>query len=784
MKKEPNTDLLVEPGVRLHDHKELKTKKESSSTHIKKDPKDLTKDHKKEGVLFVTSYPPRECGIATYSIDMINALKEKFSSSFNIKICALESDEKSYDYPSEVKYVLKTSLPDSYKDVADKVNHDPKISMVFIQHEFGFFHEHEASLIEMMKTIQKPIAVAFHTVLPNSDETRKAHVKDIALHSKNIVVMTENSGNILINDYGVPSEKILEIAHGTHLVTHKWKSTLKTKYDLQGRKVLSTFGLLSSGKGIETSIDAMPAIVKEIPGATFLVLGKTHPEVQKQEGEKYRESLEQKVKDYGLEDNVRFINRYLSLSDLLDYLQLTDLYLFTGLDPNQAVSGTFVYAMSCACPIISTPIPHAKELLTKDTGAIIDFNDSVQLAKQAIRILSNDRLRRNLSLNTLHKTVATAWENSAMKHAMMFGEMAGNGFEIQYDLPKITLEHLYRMTTKVGIIQFSKLNRPDISSGYTLDDNARAMVATGMNYRLKGKAKDLRLIGKYLKFISMCQQPGGEFLNYLDKNLQFTEQNYVENLDDSNGRAIWALGFITTLHKILPADLIAETFNIINRALPHIRSIHSTRSMAFSIKGLYYYYQNHKVAGLKPIIKTFAQRIKAMYKHESGNGWNWFESYMTYGNSVIPEAMLYAWRITGDEEYKNIAYESFDFLLSKIFNERGIEVISNRGWLKKGQKQAKYGEQPIDVAYTIMALSQFYKDSGNEKYHNMMATAFNWFLGHNRLNQIVYNPSTGGCYDGLEEVHVNLNQGAESLASYLMARFAMEDAGEALRVKS
>lgn len=775
MKLKSNADLLAKSRDRLHNPTVQQTKKQSSNTPKSKKSKDSAMGQHKAGVLFITSYPPRECGIATYSIDLINALNDKFSSSFNISICALESDEKSFDYPPEVKYILKTSLPDSYKEIAEKINLDPEISMVFIQHEFGFYYKEEGAFIEMMKAIKKPVAVAFHTVLPNPDEKIKNHVRDIALYSEYIVVMTKSSAGILINEYGVPSEKINQIAHGTHLVTHKWKRSLKLKYGLEGRKVLSTFGLLSSGKGIETSIDAMPAIVKAIPGATFLVLGKTHPEVQKREGEKYREGLEQKVKEFGLEDNVRFVNRYLSLHDLLDYLQLTDLYLFTGLDPNQAVSGTFVYAMSCACPIISTPIPHAKELLTKDNGAIIDFKNSEQLATEAIRVLSNDRLRRNLGLNTLHQIVPTSWENSAVKHAEMYKQMAGSAFEIQYDLPKIKLDHLTRMTTEVGIIQFSKLNQPDIKSGYTLDDNARAMVAAGMHYRLKKGAKDLKLIEKYLKFISMCQQPGGDFLNYVDKELQFTEQNNEVNLDDSNGRAIWALGYITSLHKILPADLIKEASTIINKALVHIRSMNSTRAMAFSVKGLYNYYLALKAPGVKPILKTMAQRIKAMYQHEAVNGWNWFESYLTYGNSIIPEAMLYAWRITGDEEYRKIAYESFDFLLSKIFNDRGIEVISNRGWLKKGKKQAKFGEQPIDVAYTIMALAQFYEDSHNESYLDMITTAFNWFLGHNRLNQIVYNPCTGGCYDGLEEFHVNLNQGAESLTSYLMARFTMEE---------
>lgn len=733
-----------------------------------------TSRERKAGVLFVTSYPPRECGIATYSQDMVKALNDKFSHSFDISICALESDEYSYKYPSEVKYILKTSIPGAYAPIAEKINLDPTICLVYIQHEFGFFYQQEESLIQFLKSLQKPVSVAFHTVLPLPDEKRKIHINNIAAYSQQVVVMTKNSANLLINTYNVPAEKITEIAHGTHLVPHKTKKSLKIKYDLKYRKVLSTFGLLSSGKGIETTIEALPAIVEKIPEVMFLVLGKTHPEVIKQEGEKYRNSLEQKVKDYKLENNVRFINRYLSLADLLEYLQLTDVYLFTSLDPNQAVSGTFVYAMSCAAPIISTPIPHAKELLAKDTGIIVDFRNPTQLAREVIHLLGDEPLRKSLSINTLHKTVATAWENSAIKHAIMFAQMANKGFDISYNLPEISLQHLYRMTNDVGIVQFAKLNLPDIKTGYTLDDNARAMVATCMIYQHKGKAKDLDLIREYLEFISMCQQSGGNFLNYVDKELQFTTQNDEVNLDDSNGRAIWALGYLASMNKVLPSDITEKADKIISRSLVHILSMYSTRAMAFSIKGLYYYYQKKNAPGIKSVLKMLAHRIMLMYKFESGKGWNWFESYLTYANSIIPEAMLYAWLVTEDEEYKKIAYESFNFLLSKTFNEQGVEVISNRGWLNKGHTPEKYGEQPIDVAYTIMTLSLFYDVSHDESYRQKLITAFNWFLGHNRLNQIVYNPVTGGCYDGLEETHVNLNQGAESLASYLMARLIME----------
>lgn len=726
------------------------------------------------GILFITSYPPRECGIATYSQDMIKALNNKFSNSFSLKVCALESGDINYKYPDEVKFVLKTSEAVEYKKLALKINQDELIQIVLIQHEFGFYHEQEESFLQFLDKISKPVVIIFHTVLPRPDEKFKLKVQRIAEACGSIVVMTQTSASILTNDYAVPEQKISVIAHGTHLVQGLSKKSLKLKYGLKDRRVLSTFGLLSSGKSIETTIDALPAIVKKYPEVVFLVMGKTHPEVVNNEGEKYREMLEEKVKDYALQNHVIFINKYLALPELLEYLQLTDIYLFTTNDPNQAVSGTFAYAMSCSCPIISTPIPHAKEVLTKATGIIIDFRNSQQLADAVNRLLKNDKLRRNMSTNALQNIVSTAWENSAIAHAMLFGQIASNKIKIKYNFPAINLDHLRRMTTKIGIIQFSRVNQPDISTGYTLDDNARALVAACMYIKATSDRKILLNITKYLSFIAYCQQPTGDFLNYVDKRLEFTPQNDAVNLDDSNGRAIWALGYVVSLTGQLPAEIIAMATTVLERALLRIGWVYSPRSMAFAIKGIYYSYGITKSPEHKVLLITLADRLVQMYKHESGEKWEWFENSLTYANSTLSEAMLFAWLLTGDSFYKEIAVSSLKFLLSQTFNKNGIEVISNKKWLKKGQEQGQFGEQPIDVAYTIMTLSEFYKALDVEDYRLKMETAFNWFLGKNRLHQIIYNPCTGGCFDGLEESHVNLNQGAESTVSYLMARLTME----------
>jgi len=724
-------------------------------------------------ILFITSYPPRVCGIATYSQDLIKALNNKFSNSLSIKVCALESSDTNYTYPGEVKYILKTSITARYKELALNINNDNRIKIVLIQHEFGFFKVQEYTFLQFLNELSKPVIIVFHTILPHPDIELKLKIKKIAAICESIVVMTNNSAQVLTETYNVPQQKITVIPHGTHLVLHLSKEFLKKKHGFEGRKVLTTFGLLSSGKSIETTLKALPSIIKISPEVVFLVIGKTHPEVIKADGEKYREMLEQIVEDYSLQDHVIFINKYLPLPELLEYLQLTDIYLFATNDPDQAVSGTFVYAMSCGCPIISTPIPHAKEVLTEDTGIIFDFGNSQQLADGVIKLFNDEQLGRNMSSNTLQKIVSTVWENSAIAHAMLFEKISGDKIKIRYDLPDINLNHLKQMTTNTGIIQFSKINQPDISSGYTLDDNARALVAMCMYYKFTGDEESVFYIRKYLSFIRFCLQPAGDFLNYVDKDNKFTDQNKVTNLDDANGRAVWALGYIVSMKDLLPGEIISRANAIIQKTIPRIETMHSTRAMAFAIKGLYYYHSAIKSPGNLRLINTLAKRLVQMYKHESNEKWEWFEGYLTYANSILPEAMLYAWLLTGETFYKDIAISSFNFLLSQTFNKNGIEVISNKNWLQKGQEAGHYGEQPIDVSYTIMTLSKFYDVFLDEDYLLKMETAFNWFLGNNRLHQIIYNPCTGGCYDGLEESHVNLNQGAESTVSYLMARLTV-----------
>ncbi|HLF45488.1 MAG TPA: glycosyltransferase, partial [Chitinophagaceae bacterium] len=589
----------------------------------------LKKDNELPEILFITSYPPRECGIATFSQDLVHALNKQFHHSFNISICPLESENEKHTYPEKIKYILNTEQPDAFTRLTKSINENVAIRMVLIQHEFGFFVKKEKEFNLFLAALSKPVILVFHTVLPHPDVTLKTKVQEITAASYSVIVMTHSSAEILIKEYKVPPGKITVIPHGTHLVLHADKEQLKNKYNLSGKKLLSTFGLLSSGKNIETSLKAMPAIVKKYPEVLFIIIGKTHPSVMKQEGEKYRSMLEALVIELQLEQHVQFINQFLPLPVLLEYLQMTDIYLFTSKNPNQAVSGTFSYAISCGCPVVSTPIPHALEVLRNDAGLIFDFENSQQLIDAVISLLNDEQMSRNISSNGLHRMASTAWENAAIAHALLFEKIDADYISLKYNNPSINLEHIKKMTTGFGIIQFSSLNQPDIDSGYTLDDNARAMIVMCQYYQLTGNEAALKYISIYLNFINHCLQPDGYFLNYVNEEKIFTQQNSLTNLADANGRAIWALGYLISLSSLLPPELAATANATMQNALVNVNKIYSTRAMAFVVKGLYYRYTIKKSIRGMSLIKQLANRLVQMYRHEADSEWKWFESYLT-----------------------------------------------------------------------------------------------------------------------------------------------------------
>ena len=728
----------------------------------------------KSKIVFLSTFPPTQCGIATYTQDTIKGITDVFGKSIACEICELVKEPK--ENPTQA-FTLNTNNREEYAKVAEEINNDESIKLVHIQHEFGLFGGNYGDhLLDFLNVIKKPVTFTFHTVLPNPNNELKTFVKLLLSYSNSVFVMTNRSHEILINDYNIPQDYITTISHGTHVVVYEAPETAKAKFGFEDRKVLSTFGLLGEGKNIETGLRSLRKIVEHTPNALYLIIGRTHPNLIIDGVDTYREKLEAIVNELDLHDNVRFINQYLETEELLSYLQATDIYMFTSKDPNQAVSGTFSYAMSCACPIVASKIPHTKEVLTEDSGILVDIGDEEQFADAAIKLLSDENLREEMGKSAFRKTRASSWENIAIAHINTYNKLIEDSTEIKFTYPSIELAHVKKMTTELGIIQFSKISIPDLSSGYTLDDNARALVALCMHYRLTEDKADLPYILIYLDFIERCQKPKGNFMNYVDEhNREHIEQNAEVNLEDSNARGIWALGTVVSIGNILPEAITKKASKCLLNSLKWAETIQSPRSIGFATKGLYLYHSAVPNLYVAAIINKLNAKLLSNYEIHASKDWRWFENYLTYGNGILPESMLFAYLVTNKPIYKKVALESLEFLISKTYKGDNFKVISNNGWYHRDSEPAEYGEQPIDVAYMIQTLNSFYSAFKTPEYKRQMKIAFNWFLGKNHLSQIMYNPVSGGGYDGLEKDNVNLNQGAESTVCYLTSRLIMEN---------
>lgn len=378
------------------------------------------------GVLLISTFPPAKCGIASFAQDLFIAIGMETLRPFFIKICALDKKQYASLYGTPVSMTMDGHNLESCIEAARVINHDASIELICIEHEFGLYGgELGEYLLGFLAMLEKPFVIRFHTVLPNPSPKRLKIVQQIALLADKIIVMTHNSARLLREDYLLQAGKITIIPHGTHARNRADVTVLKVKYDLKNKLVLTTFGLLSPNKGIEKGILAMKEISARFPEAIYIIVGHTHPNLLEQEGEKYRNYLQQLINDNKLQRNVRLINEFVPNGMLMEYLALTDIYLFTSKDPDQAVSGTFLYAMSAGCAIISNAFVLAKEMLDDETGIILKGNHEHELAGQAIYLLQHTKVRKEMGNNAWLKTRETTWNAVAAMHTNLFCEITG-----------------------------------------------------------------------------------------------------------------------------------------------------------------------------------------------------------------------------------------------------------------------------------------------------------------------------------------------------------------------
>jgi len=722
-------------------------------------------------ILYISTFPPRECGIATFTQDLTTAFNKKFNPLVKAQVCALnELPTSIYNYNCNVVNQIAATELENYVSLAKKINDSKNIKLVNIQHEFGIFGGKWGDyLIPFLQALEKPAVITLHSVIPRAEESMKKVVKKITTECKAVVVMNKISQKILAEYYDVPQYKIFYIPHGIPQVTYEKSKLYKQQLGLENKIVISTFGLINKNKGIEYAIRALPKVIKRFPNVVYLIIGETHPNVRKQEGERYRNFLQKKVKKLGLKDNVKFYNKYISLEEIIRFLKATDLYISTPVDRNQSVSGTLSYALGCGRPVISTPTQYAKHVITKNSGIIVDFRNPSQISKAIIKVLSNEKALKSMATSAYKETRKMIWPNVADSYFKLYQKLIKIEEE-KNKLPEIKFDHIIRMTDNFGIIQHARYSRPEKRFGYSLDDIARALIACSMQYKNNPSAQLEKLMQTYLDFIIFCQRKNGTFANivsYKKEKDKTTEQ-------DAQGRTLWSLGYITA-QNYLPQKIKKQSLECFKKALPSIENIKAPRSIAFAINGLYFYLKSYSSDKLKQKMKCLADRLVELYENNASYNWYWFENCLTYSNSKLPEALFLAFDLFKNKKYLNIAQSSLEFLDSITFGSDYYSPIGQKGWYFRHKERSYFDQQPEDTATIVQTKIVAFKITKEKKHLEDALKAFQWFLGKNHLGLMVYDEVTGGCHDGLGEHELNLNQGAESSICYLMARLSFED---------
>lgn len=730
----------------------------------------------KPKICFLSTYVPKPCGIATFTHDLLRHI-DNYNILIPSRVIAINGKNEEYDYPEEVVKIIEMDKIDDYREASDFVNNSD-IEILSIQHEYGIFGgEYGEYLLEFLSNLKKPCVTTLHTVLPNPTQKMREIVRKISEKSSSIVVMTNLGRELLKEFYGISKRKIELIYHGVPFFYLRPTDYFKEKINLKDKIVLSTFGLLSRGKGLEYVIYALPKILEEFPNVVYLIIGATHPNVVRNEGESYREFLMKEAERLGVKDNVIFVNKFLPINELLEYLGATDIYITPYLNPGQITSGTLSYAIGCGKACISTPYLYAKDIFEDGKrGILVNFRDPEGISESVLYLLKNPEKKKQIERESYKLGQKMRWEKVAWDYLTLFSRISsgrGENVSVFFEdrLLPIKLTHLETLTDDVGIIQHAKFSMADRKTGYTTDDNARALIVVTKHYNMCIDQKSLDLMNIYLSFIYYMQKSNGRFHNLLSYDRNFLD---VDGGDDCFGRCIWAIGYLLS-SELIYENIKGAAKHIFDLAFNQIENINSLRGMANCIEGLYYYLKYEKNERAKQLIVKLAERMVENYQNSSEPNWKWFENIITYENAKLPLALLLAYEVTEERKYFDIGMEALNFLIDITIIDNRFIPIGNNGWYIKGGKRAYYDQQPVEVCCMVETLKRAEKITGNEKYGNLALIVFDWFLGRNTKGEMMYDPVTGGCYDGLSKTGPNRNQGAESTISYLLARLEIEE---------
>jgi glycosyltransferase involved in cell wall biosynthesis len=740
-----------------------------------------------DSVAVIGNYLPRQCGIATFTTDLVEGLSTE-APDIKCWATAMNDTPEGYSYPAKVRFEINQNKLTDYT-VASQFLNISQTDIVCLQHEYGLFGGPAGShLLKLLGDLSMPVVTTLHTILKDpTPEYRNVMCKLSDLSDK-LVVMSRKASDFLKDIYAVPEEKIAFIHHGIPDTPFIDPSFYKDKFGVEGKKVLLTFGLLSSNKGIENVLQALPAVLKKHPDVVYIILGATHPHILKSHGDEYRIMLQQLVHKLNIGEHVIFQNRFVELKELCEFLGIADIYVTPYLEESQITSGTLAYAMGTGKAIISTPYWYATEMLAEGRGRIVPFHNPDAMAEQIIALLDHDIDRHAMRKKAYMFSRDAVWKEVSRKYLQVFSEVRQNRTRnprprhcyveniqviTNFELPEIKLDHLKAFTDNTGILQHANYTIPDRTHGYCTDDNARALLVAAMGQKyLPTNGLGLNsLSGHYLGYLLYAyNEKNGRFRNFMTYSRQWIEEIGSE---DAHGRAIWCLGKAVAFLDD-PGHLAMST-TLFKKALRAVENFHSPRTTAFCLVGLHAYLR--KFSGdsdVRKIRGVLADRLFNQFKNNATDDWPWLENSLNYANGKLPHALLLSGHRMQRNDMIDMGLNSLKWLLAIQTEDNHFVPIGSNGWYEKGGPRARFDQQPVEANAMIEACVEAFNVTRDHTWFENAVMCFNWFLGHNDLNMSLYDPKTGGCRDGLMADGINQNEGAESSLAWLLSLMTLQ----------
>ena len=731
-------------------------------------------------IAFVGDHLPRKCGIATFTSDLLAAVAAANPESQCLAV-SVNDIQSGYEYPEVVRFEIEEQDILSYLRAADFLNIS-NVDIVCLQHEFGIFGGPcGGHILALLRELRMPVVTTLHTVLQNPSADQRRVMQELISLSTRVVVMADRGRQMLREIYQAPAAKIDLIPHGIHDVGFVDPTYFKDQFGVEGRVVLLTFGLLSPNKGIEHVLNALPEILAEFPDVVYIVLGATHPNELRDNGEAYRLSLEILAKRNKVDKNVIFYNQFVDIENLKEFIGAADLYITPYLNEAQITSGTLAYAFGAGKAVVSTPYWHASELLAEDRGVLVPFADAPAIAREVIGLLRDDTRRHAIRKNAYRIGRDMIWSNVAQMYMRSFEssrlEMAAlsrKALAIKTldqkprELPKVKLTHLSRMTDSTGVFQHAIFSVPNFSEGYCTDDNARAFILAVLLGELGEDSERVRTLATTAAaFLHHAFDPATKrFHNHMSFDRRWLDE---QGSEDCQGRALWALGVGVGRSPFRSFQMMAG--QLFALALPAVTAFTSPRAWAFGLIGIHEYLRRLNGDSLvNQTRETLTCRLMDLFERTAQEGWLWFEDELSYDNATLACALIVSGHATGQQAVLEQGLRGLRWLTELQMSEKGhFRPVGSNEFYRRGGPRANFDQQPVEAQATISACLAAYRATSDFWWYEQAQHAFDWFLGWNDLGLDLYSPETGGCRDGLHVDRVNQNQGAESTLAFLLS---------------